>query len=130
VTSPKIQIAALGLIGCLQGGYMVFDGVHKMTTGSYFGGSVGPWHIVSDALGVSLDRMAVVFVVVGAAWLAFTAVLLFSRQVAALGIAASAAVSLFYPLFGTLLSIFALLILLNLHRKGLLGNSKSGSILS
>lgn len=130
MNSLKTQIIALTLIGCLQGGYMVFDGIHKMTTGSYFGGRLGPWHVVSDAAGVSVDRMAVVFIVLGAAWLSFTASLLFFRRVGASGIAVVAAVSLFYPLFGTLLSIIALLILVNLRRKGLLGGSKSGSVLS
>ena len=39
---PKSK-GALFAVCLLQGGYMLFDGMHRLLAGSYFGGRLGPW---------------------------------------------------------------------------------------
>lgn len=119
--------AALVAIGCLQGGYMVFDGVHKIVSGSYFGGRVGPWGAVVRAVGMNVDHMGVIFVCVGTFWLIGCVTLLLSLNRGAALHTAAAIMTLLYPLFGTLLSIITLLIIWKLRHMGFIGRSSRPS---
>ncbi len=95
---------------------MIFDGVHRLLTGSYFGGRLGPWAALVSAVGISPGSMAPVFVVLGALWLvAGVAFLCRARGATALVIAVSV-ISLAYLVFGTVLSLIALALVL-MHRK-------------
>lgn len=107
---------ALFAVCLLQGGYMTFDGMHRLLTGSYFGGRLGPWAALVSAVGISPGTVAPVFVVLGALWLvAGVAFLCRARWSTGLVIAVSA-ISLAYLVFGTVLSLIALVIVL-MHRK-------------
>ena len=109
----SFRTTVISVAGVLQGGYMVFDGVHKLMTGSYFGGRVGPWASVVSKLGVSLDAMAAVFVVVGSLWLVAILGMLVGFRWWRWSLAALAILSLWYVLFGMLLSIVVLVLLFN-----------------
>jgi hypothetical protein len=86
---------------------MIFDGIHQMQTGSYFGGAPGPWAAIVRAMGVDPQRMGPVFVCLGILWLAGCVGLLAKSRWVYL---VAAVITLLYPLFGTLLSIIALII--------------------
>lgn len=105
-------------IGLLQGGYMLFDGIHVMTRGSYFGGQVGPWGAVVRAVGGNEMKMGPVFIVVGTLWLVAVALLYVSPRRAVPLYAAVALVTLLYPLFGTILSLLALFLLRRHYQSG------------
>ena len=95
---------------------MMFDGMHRLLAGSYFGGRLGPWAALVSAVGISPGSMAPVFVVLGALWLvAGVAFLCRARGSTGLLIAVSV-ISLAYLVFGTILSLIALAIVLR-HRK-------------
>jgi hypothetical protein len=95
---------------------MMFDGMHRLLAGSYFGGRLGPWAALVSAVGISPGSMAPVFVVLGALWLvAGVAFLCRARWSAELVIVVSV-ISLAYLVFGTILSLLALTLLL-VHRK-------------
>ena len=95
---------------------MLFDGMHRLLAGSYFGGRLGPWAALVSAVGISPGSMAPVFVVLGALWLvAGVAFLCRARWSTGLLIVVSA-ISLAYLVFGTILSLIALAIVLR-HRK-------------
>ena len=91
---------------------MMFDGVHRMRTGNYFGGQVGPWGALVSAAGISPGSMAPVFVVLGALWLAAGVALLCRARIAKVLLIALSLISLAYLAFGTVLSLIALAILL------------------
>jgi hypothetical protein len=96
---------------------MLFDGMHRLFTGSYFGGRLGPWAALVSAVGISPGSVAPVFVILGALWLVGgVAFLLRARWSTALLTAASM-VSLAYLAFGTILSLIALVILLMNRRR-------------
>jgi hypothetical protein len=95
---------------------MIFDGVHRLLAGSYFGGRLGPWAPLVSAVGISPGSMAPVFVVLGVLWLvAGVAFLRRARGATGLAIAVSV-ISLAYLVFGTILSLLALA-LVWMHRK-------------
>lgn len=94
----------------------MFDGMHRLLAGNYFGGRLGPWAALVSAVGISPGSVAPVFVVLGALWLvAGVAFLCRARWSTALVIAVSL-ISLAYLVFGTILSLFALAIV-RMHRK-------------
>ena len=94
----------------------MFDGMHWLFAGSYFGSRLGPWAALVSAVGISPGSVAPVFVVLGALWLvAGVAFLCRARWSTALVIAVSV-ISLAYLVFGTILSLFALAIV-RMHRK-------------
>jgi len=104
--------AALFAVCLLQGGYMLFDGVHRLLTGSYFGGRLGPWAALVSAVGISPGSMAPVFIVLGALWLVGGVALLFHARWSTGLLIAVSVISLAYLVFGTILSLLALAILL------------------
>jgi uncharacterized membrane protein YjjP (DUF1212 family) len=108
--------AILATVCLLQGGYMLFDGMHRLLTGSYFGGRLGPWAVLVSAAGISPASMAPLFVVLGVLWLVGGVALLFRARWSTGLLIAVSAISLAYLVFGTILSLIALAILL-MNRK-------------
>jgi hypothetical protein len=95
---------------------MIFDGMHRLLTGSYFGGWLGPWAALVSVVGISPGSMAPVFVVLGALWLVAGIALLCRTRWSTGMLIAVSVISLAYLVFGTVLSLIALAIIL-MHRK-------------
>jgi len=95
---------------------MLFDGMHQLLTGSYFGGRLGPWAALVSAVGISPGSIAPVFVVLGVLWLVGGVAFLFRARWSTGLLIAVSVISLAYLVFGTILSLIALAILL-VHRK-------------
>ena len=104
----KLSKFGVLFIAALQGGYMLFDGVHQLTTGQYFGGRVGPWAKVVSAVGLQPDAMAPVFIVVGILWLVAGLALLLNLRWSRPLLVGLAVVLLAYLVFGTILSLVLL----------------------
>lgn len=115
MSASFLSKAILLAVCLLQGGYMLFDGMHRLLTGNYFGGQLGPWAALVAAVGISPGSMAPVFVVLGIVWLVGGAAWLFRARWSTGLLIAVSAISLAYLVFGTVLSLIALAILL-MHR--------------
>ena len=101
----------LVLIGALNGGWMLADGLHVLRHGKYFGPQTpGPWRHVPQAVGLDPMALGPVFVVLGALWLALAA-LVATATLPALSLALPAVLTLWYLPVGTFLSAAALIIL-------------------
>src|SRR4030095_13722334 len=106
----KILITVLGL---LNGGYMLLDGIYVILKGKYIGPEKpGPWANLFYKLGVDVFRLGPLFILFGIAWLVFVFAI-FTHQPFAyrLGIIISI-LTLWYLPVGTLLSVIVLLLLL------------------
>jgi hypothetical protein len=101
------------LIGVLLGAWFVFDGLHVLIKGQYFGpAEPGPWARIVSALQINPVRMGVPFVVLGLIWFAVSAGLITGgRWASPLAIVAVVGTVWYLPL-GTLLSILFLTLLL------------------
>ncbi len=108
---PKSK-AALFAVCLLQGGYMLFDGMHRLLAGSYFGGRLGPWAALVSAAGINPGSVAPEFIVLGVLWLVGGVALLFHARWSTGLLIAVSVISLAYLVFGTILSLLALAILL------------------
>ncbi|MGD0347054.1 MAG: hypothetical protein ABSA85_09870 [Terracidiphilus sp.] len=104
--------AVLFAVCLLQGGYMLFDGVHRLLAGNYFGGRLGPWAALVSAVGINPASMAPVFIVLGTLWLVGGVAFLFRARWSTGLLIAVSVISLAYLVFGTILSLIALAILL------------------
>jgi hypothetical protein len=91
---------------------MLFDGMHRLLAGSYFGGRLGPWAALVSAVGISPGSMAPVFIVLGVLWLVGGVAFLLGARGAAGLLIVVGVISLAYLVFGTILSLLALAILL------------------
>ena len=98
-------------LSLLQGGYMIFDGLHHLHRHAYFGSRLGPWARIVIAAGISPDSLAPVFIVAGVLWVAGAVALLSERRWAHFLLAGMAALTLLYLVFGTLLSLVLLVLL-------------------
>src|SRR5688500_10986928 len=93
------------LIAILVGGWMIFDGVHVLFTGKYFGPEKpGPWSSLVTAIGLDPFRLGVPFVIFGILWLAFAACILLGQSWAWFAALITAVLTLWYLPVGTVLS--------------------------
>ena len=101
------------LLATVCGGWMVFDGVHVLAVGKYFGpDKPGPWSDLVSALGVDPFALGPVFIGLGLLWLAFAVGAALKRADARqLGLLASA-LTLWYLPFGTLVALIVLVLLI------------------
>ena len=105
------------LIGVFVGGWMIFDGIHVMVKGKYFGPEKpGPWSIAFVKLGVDPMRLGPGFVALGILWLVFLAGVLSGQTWGRYGALIVAAATLWYLPVGTVLSgLYMALVLWFLH---------------
>ncbi len=106
----KVVFAGVALI---NGGWMLFDGIHVLIKGKYFGPpEPGPWSKIVAKVGLNPFSLGPVFVVLGVLWIAATLGILQGIGWAWALAVLTAILSLWYIPIGTALSIIALIILL------------------
>jgi hypothetical protein len=94
------------LIALLAGGWMIFDGVHVMLRGKYFGpAKPGPWSVPFLKLGIDPFRLGPMFILFGVIWLVFLVAMLAGQTWGWYGAMIVAVASLWYLPLGTVLSI-------------------------
>jgi hypothetical protein len=102
----------ISLIALVVGGWMVFDGIHVLTTGKYFGPEKpGLWSDVVASIGVDPFRLGVLFIALGVLWLLFLAVLLLRQSWGWHAALLTAILTLWYLPVGTILSLLYILLL-------------------
>jgi hypothetical protein len=101
------------VIAILNGGWMLFDGVHVLVKGKYFGPpQPGPWSQVVTAVGLNPFSLGPLFVGLGLLWIVAAGGILQGSSCAWLLAVIVSVASLWYIPIGTLLSIIAILILI------------------
>jgi hypothetical protein len=112
-TAYRIILLLLSLI---NGGWMLFDGLHVLIYGRYFGPEQpGPWSGLVAAIGLNPFKLGPVFVLWGLLWLGFVAAWLLAwRRARMLGLII-AVLTLWYVPVGSLTSLIVLLLLLRYH---------------
>jgi hypothetical protein len=101
------------VIAILNGGWMLFDGVHVLVKGKYFGPpQPGPWSQVVTAVGLNPFSLGPLFVGLGLLWIVAAGGILQGSSWAWLLAVIVSVASLWYIPIGTLLSVIAILILL------------------
>ena len=102
----------LAIVGALAGGWMLFDGVHVMLRGKYFGpDKPGPWSIAFTKLGINPFALGPMFIVFGVAWLICLIALLAGQGWAWYAALAVAIASLWYLPVGTVLAAIYIVLL-------------------
>ena len=111
----KILIILLGL---LNGGYMLIDGIFVMLKGKYIGpDKPGPWANLFYKFDINVFKLGPLFIIYGLVWVVFV-IGLFTNQswTYILGIVISI-LSLWYLPVGTLFSLVVLIVLLVSRQK-------------
>jgi hypothetical protein len=107
---PKI---AMFITGLLISGWMIFDGIHVLRTGKYFGPpEPGPWSKLVSLLGINPFSMGIPFIILGILWLVG---LVGIAQTTSWGWTFALAVSiatLWYLPIGTVLSLLYIILLI------------------
>ena len=106
----KILVTILGL---LNGGFMLIDGIHVMLKGKYIGPpKPGPWANLFYRMGVDVFKLGPLFFVFGILWLIFLYGIWTNQQWSyAFGIVVSI-ITLWYVPVGTIISLIVLIVLL------------------
>ncbi len=105
--------ALISVIAILVGGWMIFDGIHVLSTGKYFGPErPGPWSDLVAVAGLDPFRFGVPFVVLGILWLVFVGAMLFGHNWAWYAAIITAVLTLWYLPVGTVLSIVYIALLI------------------
>lgn len=114
----KLLITILGL---LNGGYMLFDGIYVLLKGKYFGPEKpGPWANLFYKLDVNVFRLGPLFIVFGLLWLIWVYALWTNQHWAYLFGLIVSVLTLWYLPVGALFSVVILIILLTAkHKVGL-----------
>lgn len=103
----------IAVIGAIAGGWMLFDGIHVLLRGKYFGpDKPGPWSIPFTRLDIDPFRLGPIFVMLGVLWIVFLIALLTGRAWGWYGAATVAVLTLWYLPLGTVLSLVYLVLLL------------------
>jgi hypothetical protein len=111
----KILIAILGV---LNGGYMLLDGLYVMIKGKYIGPEKpGPWANLFDKLNIDVFKLGPLFILFGLVWLIWLYGLWTHQSWAfLLGIIISV-LTLWYLPAGTLFSLIILILLITAKQK-------------
>lgn len=102
----------VSIIALITGGWMIFDGVHVLSTGKYFGPEKpGLWSDVISYVGGDPFRLGFPFIAFGVLWLLFLAAMLLHQQWGWYGALLIAILTLWYLPVGTALSVMYIVLL-------------------
>jgi hypothetical protein len=103
----------LAIVGVLAGGWMVFDGIHVLLRGKYFGPEKpGPWSAIVRAVGLDPFKLGPIFIAMGVMWLTLLIATQCGLRWGWWGALIVAAGSLWYLPLGTALSALYILLLM------------------
>ena len=110
--------ATLILIALFVGGWMVFDGIHVLIFGRFFGPEKpGPWSAVVSSIGLNPLRFGVPFLLLGILWLLFVVAMQYQFSWAWYGALFVAIATLWFLPIGTLFSAIYIVLLLIFRSK-------------
>ena len=97
------------ILGILNGGFMLFDGIHVLIKGKYIGPEKpGPWAAIFEKLGVDVFKLGPLFIVYGILWLVWLYGLWTNQSWSHWFGIAVCILTLWYIPFGTLFSLIVL----------------------
>lgn len=106
-----IKICLL-FLSVLNGGWMVFEGMHVIRKGKYFGPEKpGPWSKIVSSIGLDPFSIGPFFVLLGITWFVSIAGLLMSATWGWYALLASAIATLWYIKVGTAISAVVIVLL-------------------
>lgn len=106
---PKIAYLVLAV---LNGGWMLFDGIHVLLKGKYFGPpEPGPWSKIVAAIGVDPFSLGPVFILLGFMWVISSIGMLLGTGWAWPMALIGAVCTLWYVPIGSVLALLAILLL-------------------
>jgi hypothetical protein len=113
----------IAILGMLNGGYMIADGIYVMAKGKYIGPEKpGPWADIFTGMGIDVFSLGPMFILFGIAWQIWVYGLLTNRSWAfTYGIIISI-LTLWYLAVGTAVSLIVLVVLLIARKKIFAGN--------
>ncbi|MFV2055630.1 MAG: hypothetical protein ACC707_04140 [Thiohalomonadales bacterium] len=104
---------SLLFLAVLNGGWMLFDGIHVIRKGKYFGpDEPGSWSKIVSALGINPFSMGPVFVVLGIVWFLSIGGIVTSSSWGWLSLLITAIATLWYVKIGTVISLIVIAILI------------------
>jgi hypothetical protein len=102
----------ISLIALLVGGWMIFDGIHVLITGKYFGPEKpGPWSDLVSSVGVNPFDLGIPFIILGVLWILFLVGMLLKQSWGWYGAIFAAVATLWYLPVGTALSVLYIALL-------------------
>lgn len=109
------------LLGCINGLYMLVDGVFVLINGKYIGPeNPGPWANLFHKLNMDVFKLGPMFILFGVAWLGWIIALWSGQSFAWLFGIIISILTLWYLPVGTLFSLIILVALMLMRNKGLL----------
>jgi hypothetical protein len=102
---------ALIAVALAEGGFMLADGLRNLLTGTYFGGTLGPWSLLVAGAGLDPHHFGAVFVALGLLWLGAQAALLARTPWSPWAGLAAGVLTLWYVPVGTFLALVWLVLL-------------------
>ncbi len=101
------------LIALLNGGWMIFDGIHVLLKGKYFGPETpGPWSNIISSIGINPFKFGIPFIILGLLWIIFLTTILLHVSWGWYGALITAIATLWYLPVGTILSIIYIVLLI------------------
>jgi len=105
----KISVILLAL---LNGGWMLFDGLHVIRKGKYFGPEEpGLWSNIVASFGINPFSMGPFFVILGLVWYVSVVGFLLSSSWGWLALLVSAIATLWYVKIGSIISVIVIALL-------------------
>lgn len=102
----------VSIIASVIGGWMIFDGIHVLITGKYFGPEKpGPWSDLVSFFGINPFDLGILFIILGVLWLLFLAGMLLKKTRSWYGAVFTAVATLWYLPVGTVLSLIYIALL-------------------
>ncbi len=103
-----LQITIL-FLAALNGGWMIFDGIHVIKKGKYFGPpEPGAWSKIISKCGLDPFSIGPLFILLGAMWLVSSVGLVLEFQWGYVALLITAISTLWYIKVGTIISIITI----------------------
>jgi len=100
------------LLAFLNGGWMIFDGVHVIKKGKYFGPDLpGAWSKIVSSVGLDPFKLGPLFILIGFSWVVSAIALLLSLPLAWAALIVCSIITLWYIKVGTVISLLVLALL-------------------
>ncbi len=97
------------ILAALNGGWMIFDGIHVIQKGKYFGPTTpGAWRLIVSKMGIDPFSIGPFFIVLGLLWIISSIALVSGLFWGYMALVLTAVATLWYIKIGTIISILTL----------------------
>jgi hypothetical protein len=116
----------ISFLGCLAGGWMIFDGIFALNTGTFvtrktgdYAGQLGIWSKVVSLIGIDprSTTMMLIFLLFGSAWFSVSVLYAIGIGWSRSALLVTAIAMLWFLPFGTMIAVLQIVLLLVLGSK-------------